>query len=69
MFIIPVDVRVTSIEIGTNDKVILHAESGKYAQLGYFVSRLKLSGILNDVNMTVDEMESMIKITIEGVLP
>ncbi len=69
MFIIPVDVRVSSIEIGTNNKVILKAESAKYAQLGYFVSRLKLAGILKDVDMKVDGMSSNISITVEGVLP
>jgi len=70
MFIIPVDVKVSSIQIGTNDTVILEAESPRYAQLGYFVSRLKLAGILKDVDMEVDpDMSSTIKIKVEGVLP
>ena len=69
MFIIPVDVRVTSISVGTNDSVVLEAESGRYAQLGYFVSRLKLAGILKDVGMEVIDMSTDIKIKVNGVLP
>ena len=70
MFIIPIDVKVTSISIGSVDnKVILEAESGRYAQLGYFVSRLKLAGILKDVTMDVVDMSSNIKIKVNGVLP
>jgi hypothetical protein len=70
MFIIPIDVKVTSISVGSVDnKVILEAESGRYAQLGYFVSRLKLAGILKDVTMDVVDMSSNIKIKVNGVLP
>jgi len=69
MFIIPVDVRVSSVKIGTTNTVILEASSGRYAQLGYFVSRLKLSGILKDVDMEVIDMSSDIKIKVNGVLP
>ncbi len=69
MFVIPVDVKVSSIQIGTSDNVIIEAESPKYAQLGYFVSRLKLAGILKDVDMEVVETSSTIKIKVNGVLP
>ena len=69
MFIIPIDVKVSSISIGTNDAVVLEAESGRYAQLGYFVSRLKLAGILKDVDMEVIDMSSSIQIKVSGVLP
>lgn len=69
MFIIPTDVRVTSIQIGTDDTVELSAESGKYAQLGYFVSRLKLAGVIKDVEMEVINMSSTIQIKVNGVLP
>ena len=69
MFIIPSDVTVSSIQIGTNDAVILEASSGRYAQLGYFVSRLKLAGILKNVDMEVVDMSSDIQIKISGVLP
>ncbi|MDD6072633.1 MAG: hypothetical protein PUC12_17755, partial [Clostridiales bacterium] len=69
MFIIPSDVKVTSVQIGTDDTVILEAESGKYAQLGYFVSRLKLAGVLKNVEMEVVNMSSAIQIKVNGVLP
>lgn len=69
MFIIPTEVKVTSVQIGTDDTVILEAESGKYAQLGYFVSRLKLAGVLKDVEMEVISMSSTIQIKVNGVLP
>lgn len=69
MFIIPTDVKVTSVQIGTDDTVILEAESGKYAQLGYFVSRLKLAGVLKNVEMEVINMSSTIQIKVNGVLP
>ena len=69
MFIIPAEVNVSSIQIGTDDTVILEASSGRYAQLGYFVSRLKLAGVLKEVEMNVVDMSSDIKIKIRGVLP
>lgn len=69
MFIIPTDVRVTSVVIGTDDTVQLSAESGKYAQLGYFVSRLKIAGVLKNVDMDVVSMNSTIQIKVNGVLP
>lgn len=69
MFIIPTDVKVTSVQIGSDNTVFLEAESGKYAQLGYFVSRLKLAGVLDDVEMEVVNMSSTIQIKVNGVLP
>ena len=41
----------------------------KYAQLGYFVSRLKIEQVLLNVDMTVVEMEQSITIKIRGQLP
>lgn len=69
MFIIPEDVRVTSVTITTDNQVTIEASSGKYAQLGYFVSRLKLEKALNNVDMEVLSMDSDIKIKINGELP
>lgn len=69
MFIIPEDVRVTSVTITTDNQVTIEARSGKYAQLGYFVSRLKLEKALNNVDMEVLSMDSDIKIKINGELP
>lgn len=36
---------------------------------GYFVSRIKLAGLLTDVNMEVESMTSNIQIKITGRLP
>ena len=69
MFIIPEDVRVTSVTITTDNQVTIEASSGKYAQLGYFESRLKLEKALNNVDMEVLSMDSDIKIKINGELP
>ena len=70
MFSIPAEVKVTSVKVDPSNRVTLSAESGRYAQLGYFVSRLKLEGVLNDVEMQVVSMDSSsIKININGVLP
>ena len=69
MFIIPTDVKVTSITVGDDNQIKLTVESPKYAQLGYFVSRLKLAGIIKNVDMEVTEMSSDIKIIVKGELP
>ncbi|MBO5179648.1 MAG: hypothetical protein J6B87_04815 [Clostridia bacterium] len=70
MFSIPDEVKVTSVKVNEDDTVKLSAESGRYSQLGYFVSRLKLEGVLENVEMQVVSMDSSsIKIIINGVLP
>ena len=70
MFSIPAEVKVTSVKVEPSNRVTLSAESGRYAQLGYFVSRLKLEGVLDNVSMQVVSMDaSSIKININGVLP
>lgn len=69
MFIIPEDVRVTSVVVNSNREVSVEATSGKYAQLGYFVSRLKLENALKYVDMEVISMDNDIKIRVNGVLP
>ncbi|MBQ9266710.1 MAG: hypothetical protein IJ217_00225 [Clostridia bacterium] len=69
MFIVPEDVRVTSVQVTTDKQVTIQAQSGKYAQLGYFVSRLKLENALKNVDMEVISMNSDIKIKITGELP
>lgn len=79
MFVIPENVQVTQINVSpipTNnpldkeiESVSIKAESGQYAQLGYFVSRLKLDGVLKNVDMVVDSMNDKIKISINGELP
>lgn len=77
MFVIPENVKVSSISVipttsadeKTTQRVTMYAESGQYAQLGYFVSRLKLDGVLANVDMSVESMSGNIKIKINGELP
>lgn len=69
MFIIPEDVRVTRIEIGADSRVTIDANSGQYAKLGYFVSRLKLENAMTKVVMEVLNMSSNIEIRVSGELP
>jgi len=69
MFVIPDNVKVESIQIDTDNSVVMEVTSPKYAQLGYFVSRLKLAGIITNVNMEVLGMSSSISIKISGRLP
>lgn len=69
MFIIPQGVSITSIDVSETGKVDIVATSPQYAQLGYFVSRLKLEKVLLNVDMTVEEMDQTIKIKVGGMLP
>lgn len=68
MFVIPENVKVTSIVVD-DGRVQMSAESGQYAQLGYFVSRLKLDNVLTDVDMSVESMQGNIKIKVSGAMP
>ena len=69
MFIMPANVKVTSIDVDKNGEVKMEAESGQYAQLGFFVSKLKLAEVLNDVDMEVVSDSGNIKIIVSGVMP
>lgn len=69
MFIIPQGVTITNINITELGEVEIDANSSQYAQLGYFVSRLKLEKILLNVDMSVVEMQQNIKIKVGGMLP
>ena len=60
---------LTNINISELGEVEIDAVSSQYAQLGYFVSKLKLENIILDVNMTVVEMTQNIRIKIGGMLP
>jgi Tfp pilus assembly protein PilN len=68
MFMVPDDVKITSLEVATNDQVTIEANSGKYSQLGYFVSKLKIDNILKNVDMEVLGMENNIMIKVSGEL-
>lgn len=69
MFVIPQGVSITNISINDMGEVEIYAVSSQYAQLGYFVSRLKLEKILLNVDMSVLSMDKDIKIKVGGVLP
>lgn len=69
MFIIPQGVTITNINISELGEVEIDVQSSQYAQLGYFVSRIKLEKILLNVDMSVVEMEQNIKIKVGGMLP
>lgn len=69
MFIMPANVRVTSMDVDEFGNVKIQAESGQYAQLGFFVSRLKVEEILKDVDMEVVSDSGNIKIIVSGVMP
>lgn len=69
MFIIPQGVSISNINVSEMGDVEILANSTQYAQLGYFVSRLKLEQVLLNVDMTVIEMEQTITIKIRGQLP
>lgn len=69
MFVIPQGVAITSIDISEVGKVDIVATSPQYAQLGYFVSKIKLEKVLLNVDMTVEEMDQTIKIRVGGMLP
>lgn len=68
MFVMPENVKVTSIGVN-NGRIEMNAESGHYAQLGYFVSRLKLDKVMENVDMEVLSMSGKIKIKISGEMP
>lgn len=69
MFIMPANVKVTTIDVDEIGNVEIQAESGQYAQLGFFVSRLKVEEILENVDMEVISDSGNIKIIVSGVMP
>ena len=69
MFIVPQGVVITDVNISEMGDVTMTAVSNRYAQLGYFVSRLKIENVLDKVDMQVQSMDSNIIIKIGGKLP
>lgn len=70
MYIIPEEVKLTSIENTTEKNITIVAESTNYDQLGYFIAKLKLEGYLkNVVSSSGQKTGDTVKVTIEGVLP
>jgi len=66
---IPSNVELQSIASNDNKTVTLVASSTSYAELGYFISQLKLKGILENVTTGAVEHGSKITVTIGGDLP
>lgn len=66
---IPKDITLVSIASNDNKKVTITAKSEAYIGLGYFISQLKLEGILLEVVTTEVEHSKEITVAIEGVLP
>lgn len=69
MKFIPNDVQLISIESNDTKHLTISAKSTSYAALGYFVSQLKLEGIINDVKINSVSHGSEIQISIGGDLP
>ncbi len=70
MYNIPESVQLISIQNDSERHVIIDAQSTDYDQLGYFISQIKLSKILNDVvSSRSQKTDGYVKVTIEGELP
>ncbi len=66
---IPTGIELTSLASNDNKTVTIVAKSKSYSELGYFVSQLKLKGILENVKVGNVEHGSYITVTIGGDLP
>lgn len=66
---IPTNVELESIASNDNKTVTIVAKSSSYAELGYFVSQLKLKGILENVTTGSVEHGKYITVSIGGDLP
>ena len=70
MYVIPEEVKLTSIENTSGKKITIIAESANYDQLGYFIAKIKLEGYLKDViSSSGQKTGDIVRVTIEGVLP
>ena len=69
MKFIPKNVQLITIESNDNKHVTISAKSGSYAALGYFVSQLKLEGIINNVKIDSVSHGAEIQVSIGGDLP
>ncbi len=66
---IPSNVQLEKISSNDNKSVTIVAKSTSYAELGYFISQLKLQGILDNVKTGKVEHGTFITVTIGGDLP
>ena len=66
---IPSNVQIETISSNDNKSVSIVAKSTSYAELGYFISQLKLKGILDNIKTGNVENGTTITVTIGGDLP
>lgn len=66
---IPTNVQIETISSNDNKTVSIVAKSTSYAELGYFISQLKLQGILENIQTGKVENGKIITVTIGGDLP
>ncbi len=70
MYTIPEGVQLTSIQNTTGKKISINAQASDYDQLGYFIAKIKVSGILNNaVSSSSQKSGDVVTVTIEGELP
>lgn len=69
MKFIPNNVQLITIESNDNKHVTISAKSSSYAALGYFVSQLKLEGIIQNVKVNSVSHGTEIQVSIGGDLP
>ena len=70
MFIIPETVQLTSIENTTDKKIVIVAQADDYDQLGYFIAKIKVEGILkNTISSSGQKNGNIVTVKIEGELP
>lgn len=70
MHIIPENVQLLSIQNTTGKKITIVAQADAYDQLGYFIARIKVEGILNDaISSSGQKNGDAVTVTIEGELP
>ena len=67
--VIPKNVQLKTISSDDNKNIKITAQSSNYADLGYFVAELKLSGTLNDVKINKITSGDITVIEIGGELP
>ena len=70
MYTIPEGVQLTSLQNTTGKKISIIAQASDYDQLGYFIAKIKVSGILNNaVSSSSQKSGDVVTVTIEGELP
>ncbi|MBQ8043311.1 MAG: PilN domain-containing protein [Clostridia bacterium] len=66
---IPTNVQIETISSNDNKTVSIVAKSTSYAELGYFISQLKLQGVLENIQTSNVSNGTTISVTIGGDLP